>query len=606
MISEVTYRTEAGEIIAARAPEDRRPEADGSITNLADVQVIRTAGGLELLLAYVSGSVRGQAPDPDWLDTIKNTVLGFIQNSTEESVPALLREAVQAANQAVVSNPVLRGLGLTQVILAIHGTRLYLAQVGNSRAYLVRDNQLRQMTRDHTLAGELLRLGKTLPKEITNSNRKDELVRFVGKDRNIYVDTHINLPEVDGKPYLEMKPGDGIILCTNGLVESAVEEGQDKPAGSDFIRFYQRETPAAIAGKLAETASTEAAPAGRSVVVIKSAEEAIPQPVPVGGGSCLGQIGVLATVLIVSVFLGLIAAYAFPALMNPKPVPNTGSNLAQPGFIAVAASEGQVQAFQPGKNPVDLTSGTLLDASPGTKIMTVSGTTKLALADGSSIYMDRATLLDMNTIANPREGQMQTLIVISGGAVMIDTTNAAQGTVTEITNAVDGNASANGTFVGIQYIPDQKTMIVDCLRGPCQVTGSTTSVNLTSGQRSTVIDGVISPITAADYTRWTSLCDAACPVQQPNAPVVTPTFVPTPTPYLGAFRWDDLFSLTSLTRSEPGSPTESMTQEVSAAGLVPWAFLLFGGYQIGKAALKGYRITRSQKKENGERPDHNG
>jgi len=596
MIAEVTYRTEAGEILAAKAPGDWRPEANGWPTDLADVQVIRTAGGLELLLAYVGGSVRGVSADPDWINTVKNTVLDYIQTSTEPNVPVLLRGAMQASNQEVVTNPELHGTGLTQVILAIQGTRLYLAQVGNSRAYLVRDNQLRQMTRDHTLASELLRFGKTLPTEISESSKKNELVRFIGKDRNIYVDTRINLPEVNGKPYLDLKPGDGVILCNNGLIERVMSDDQENSLDGNFFDFYQQQNPSAVARKLVEAAGPAESAAGRSAVVIKSGGEAIPQPLAVAGSSCLGQIGVIATVLIVSVLLGLIAAYAFPALMNPKPIPNSGVDPVRPGFIAVSQADGQVQAIEPGKDPVDLRSGALLEAKPGMMIMTASGTTKVGLADGSSVYIDRATLVTLASLANLKAGQMETILEITGGAMMVDTSHNTPGVTTLVTNAEGGNAVATGAFIGVQYNPEQDTMIVDCLRGPCQISGAETSLDMITGQRASIVKGVISPISEADYNRWLALCDSACPTQQQVAPVVTPTFVPTPTPYLGAFKWDDVFNLTSLSRPGAGNRTGSQPADVTAAGMVPWAFLLLGGYQIAKAVLKGYQTARSRKK----------
>jgi protein phosphatase len=116
---------------------------------------------------------------------------------------ALLHEAAQ--------DPYLQGMSTTLTTALTMGDDLIITHVGDSRVYLIRDGQMRQLTRDHTLAQQLIDSGMhnqndQLVKELRNV-LKQALGAKVGECR----------PEVD---YLKLADGDQLLLCTDGLSDA--------------------------------------------------------------------------------------------------------------------------------------------------------------------------------------------------------------------------------------------------------------------------------------------------------------------------------------------------------------------------------------------------
>jgi PPM family protein phosphatase len=126
-----------------------------------------------------------------------------------------LASAIRAGNAAILERaagtPDLWGMGTTVTAAAVAGDRfLQLAHVGDSRAYLLRDGTLDQLTTDHTVVGELVRRGRLTPEQAAIHPERSILTRAVGLDPNLPVDT----PDP-----LELQPGDQVLLCSDGLTE---------------------------------------------------------------------------------------------------------------------------------------------------------------------------------------------------------------------------------------------------------------------------------------------------------------------------------------------------------------------------------------------------
>ncbi|HEV3328064.1 MAG TPA: PP2C family serine/threonine-protein phosphatase [Acidimicrobiales bacterium] len=125
-----------------------------------------------------------------------------------------LEAAVAAANRQIFERgvePGLEGMGTTLVAAAVVGSgptvRVLVANVGDSRAYLLRDGTLRQLTEDHSVAAELVRLGRLEEDEGQEHPGRHVLTRALGVDRDVAPD----LIEV------EPQPGDRLLLCSDGL-----------------------------------------------------------------------------------------------------------------------------------------------------------------------------------------------------------------------------------------------------------------------------------------------------------------------------------------------------------------------------------------------------
>jgi PPM family protein phosphatase len=134
-----------------------------------------------------------------------------------EALAAAIREGNSAILERAAGDPGLWGMGTTVTAAALAGDRhLQLAHVGDSRAYLLRDGSLDQLTIDHTVVGELVRRGRLTPEQAAIHPERSILTRAVGLDPRVPVDT----PDP-----LELRDGDQVLLCSDGLTE-AVDDGR--------------------------------------------------------------------------------------------------------------------------------------------------------------------------------------------------------------------------------------------------------------------------------------------------------------------------------------------------------------------------------------------
>lgn len=137
-------------------------------------------------------------------------ILGMVdQNVSREA--NLLASGIRLANRAIFeaagSNPDWRGMGTTMVAVLVHGGRAGIAHVGDSRAYLLRNGVLRQLTADHSLVAEQLRKGIITAEEAERSTRKNVITRALGQGDDMDIDMQD----------LELASGDRLLLCSDGL-----------------------------------------------------------------------------------------------------------------------------------------------------------------------------------------------------------------------------------------------------------------------------------------------------------------------------------------------------------------------------------------------------
>ena len=128
-----------------------------------------------------------------------------------------LASAIHLANRKVfetaTANPEQRGMGATIVAAWIEGQRLSLAHVGDSRAYLLRAGSLDQLTADHSLVAEKVRIGILTPQEADASELQSVLTRAVGTNATVQVDADEQMLLV----------GDCLLLCSDGLTRMVTD-----------------------------------------------------------------------------------------------------------------------------------------------------------------------------------------------------------------------------------------------------------------------------------------------------------------------------------------------------------------------------------------------
>jgi protein phosphatase len=128
-----------------------------------------------------------------------------------EAFAAAIKAAAEAANTRIfayaLEHPEYRGLGTTATIAGLLGDTLYLAQVGDSRAYLVRDGVAQQITKDQSLMQRLIEAGELTPDEAERSERRNIILQALGPEPSVKIDL----------TYQRLRRGDTLVLCTDGL-----------------------------------------------------------------------------------------------------------------------------------------------------------------------------------------------------------------------------------------------------------------------------------------------------------------------------------------------------------------------------------------------------
>lgn len=200
---------------------------------------IQTAANLNLTVAIVADGVGGENKGERAAQLAVDVVQEYLRESTDTDIPTLLGKAVAMANQ-VIYGEVKDLEGATSSTLAmavIHNDKtLYVANVGDSRVYLCRGDKLTQLTIDHNFATVMPWQGK-LSKELARENpRADVLMRALGPrertpvDIGFYVGTDdYRVAHERGKNGLELKAGDSVLVCTDGLFKNSA-------AGEPYIK----------------------------------------------------------------------------------------------------------------------------------------------------------------------------------------------------------------------------------------------------------------------------------------------------------------------------------------------------------------------------------
>jgi PPM family protein phosphatase len=132
----------------------------------------------------------------------------------ESRVLELIQEANRRIYEHQGSNSDTSGMGTTMTVALVEDGIVTIGHVGDSRAYLVRDGAVDQLTEDHSLVAELIRSGKLSPEEAESHPQRSVITRALGSDPDVDVDTFT----------VEAQPGDVFLLCSDGLTSMVDDE----------------------------------------------------------------------------------------------------------------------------------------------------------------------------------------------------------------------------------------------------------------------------------------------------------------------------------------------------------------------------------------------
>jgi PPM family protein phosphatase len=127
--------------------------------------------------------------------------------SGEDTLVTLIQEANRRVYEQAAEDAAKSGMGTTMTVALLEDSRVRIGHVGDSRAYLIRDGELSQLTDDHSLVGELVRSGKLAPEEAETHPQRSVITRVLGTDPDVDVDTIT----------VDTRSGDLFLLCSDGL-----------------------------------------------------------------------------------------------------------------------------------------------------------------------------------------------------------------------------------------------------------------------------------------------------------------------------------------------------------------------------------------------------
>ena len=163
-------------------------------------------------------------------------------------------ERMQAANAAVVGTaldrPRLAGMGTTMTLAVFSAGAVEIGHIGDSRAYLLRDGALAQLTRDHSLMADMIASGELTPEQAAVHPFRSVITRAVGMESSVVVDRVAH----------DLLPGDRVLLCSDGLTTML--------ADADIAALLARGEAPAAAAALIEAANRAGGYDNISVVVV--------------------------------------------------------------------------------------------------------------------------------------------------------------------------------------------------------------------------------------------------------------------------------------------------------------------------------------------------
>lgn len=188
------------------------------------------------VMALVCDGMGGMADGGKASQTAINMMVqGFqkIEKMPEVNIPDFFRHGIQAIDRAIYAFPKEggKGSGTTMVVCIAEDDKLYWASVGDSRIYIIRGNQMKQVTRDHNYwmrLQDMVAAGKMTMEEAKAKKQKEALISFLGIG-------NVSLMDINTTPF-ELKYGDVIMLCSDGITKTLSDVQIKKIITDDAVK----------------------------------------------------------------------------------------------------------------------------------------------------------------------------------------------------------------------------------------------------------------------------------------------------------------------------------------------------------------------------------
>lgn len=272
---------------------------------------VRDRGILLLVSDGMGGHAAGDVASALVVESMRKTLSDPLADGT--SLQRLIDHAVQRANQDVheaAQAAEKRGMGATLTAILVHDTEAYVAEVGDSRGYLLRAGRLRQITKDQSFVQMLVDIGAMSAEQAKDAPQKNIILQAMGREEALQVSI--------GR--LHLRRGDRLLLCSDGVSNMVPDAELRALLGDDDL--------ATVADRMVDLANERGGPDnGTAIVALVEGEELITPP----EGEEVTQ-----TIEVLQEYLGPGATPRARAASTPTPAPTPAATAPAPSPKAAA------------------------------------------------------------------------------------------------------------------------------------------------------------------------------------------------------------------------------------------------------------------------------
>jgi serine/threonine protein phosphatase PrpC len=225
-----------------------------------DPQVMAKKGALFIVADGMGGHAAGEVASEIAVDTVSNI---YYQDDSDEVATSLLH-AIKRANalihQRAAENMLRSGMGTTCVAAVLRGNMAYIANVGDSRAYIVHGGQVKQVSQDHSWVAEQVRAGLLTEDQARTHAQRNVITRCLGTQADVEIDV---FPE-------RIEEKDALVLCTDGLSGLVTDD--------EIRRIVDQSGPQESVYHLVELANENGGPDNITAIVVSVQEVGVEPP----------------------------------------------------------------------------------------------------------------------------------------------------------------------------------------------------------------------------------------------------------------------------------------------------------------------------------------
>jgi serine/threonine protein phosphatase PrpC len=202
--------------VASDTGKQRKNNEDSWLIRKAARSILKHTGhSLFAVADGIGGSAAGEVASQTAVTGLAQTYFSLPEKSPQENLRIAIYNAHQNINEKAQKNPEYAGMGSTITALVLDHRSVYLAHVGDSRAYIIRDNQISQLTTDQTVTADLVAKGKITAIEAQSHPQRHILVQAMGGGRR---------PPEPVLMLYSVRKKDVLIMCTDGLYNLVNDE----------------------------------------------------------------------------------------------------------------------------------------------------------------------------------------------------------------------------------------------------------------------------------------------------------------------------------------------------------------------------------------------